>query len=279
MRECCIIRFWMWGLFMSDFFKIKIFRKKNIMFMLFVIIFINFLNFYFSNNQVTYLNVNPLQSCWNMNLLMTGTFTMAGLIYSFLAFIMASLPLSNSLVEDGNCGILDQIAIRMPIKTYIVKTYIYNFLAGGLFVIMPLVINIVLWMLVRPMFAMNYISAGLANFIFLSDLFVKSPLLFHLIHLFIVFIGGGLIASFSLYLNTKFNNKYIGFLLVLVIDLLASLIFYFVSIVLNKDIVLVSLRSLLVEMSFSNPLISLIYLLTILLIPIYYLYKLAKRRY
>ena len=157
---------------------IRIFKRNRLFILLLATILINYLNFLNVNNEQTFVNFVPLQSAWNMNMMITGESTIGGMLYMFLSFLMASLPLSDILVEDRKSGLRNQILLRVSKSNYYKNIYFYNFLFGGLFLIFPLIINLMLWMVVRPLFAMNYMSANLINQAFLADLFVKSPYMF-----------------------------------------------------------------------------------------------------
>ena len=77
----------------------RIFKRKQFIMLLLATVIINYFNFFKTNNEVTYVNLFPLQSAWNMNMMMTGESTLGGIMYLFLSFILASLALSLSLIH------------------------------------------------------------------------------------------------------------------------------------------------------------------------------------
>lgn len=255
----------------------RIFKRKQFIMLLLATVIINYFNFFKTNNEITYVNLFPLQSAWNMNMMMTGESTLGGIMYLFLSFIIASLALSDSLVEDRKSGFENQLLVRMNKRDYLRSIYIYNFIFGGLFVIFPYLINILLWLMVRPMFAMNYISASLINQAFLSDLFIKSPVLFLLVHIFIVFIVGGIMSSLALIINDKFNNKYVGGLAVLIIDIIASILNQIYVFTTEDYASFVGLKDLVINRVLPDNLLNWMYILLAVFIPILYLIKKSRK--
>ncbi len=251
---------------------IRIFKRNRLFILLLATILINYLNFLNVNNEQTFVNFVPLQSAWNMNMMITGESTIGGMLYMFLSFLMASLPLSDILVEDRKSGLRNQILLRVSKSNYYKNIYFYNFLFGGLFLIFPLIINLMLWMMVRPLFAMNYMSANLINQAFLADLFVKSPYMFFFIHLFLVFLTGGIISSLSLIINDKFNSFYVGGIVILILDVIASIINQiYVFQTKNYTVSFLGLKELVINRVLPDNIINWIYILILFILPIVYL--------
>lgn len=251
---------------------IRIFKRNRLFILLLATILINYLNFLNVNNEQTFVNFVPLQSAWNMNMMITGESTIGGMLYMFLSFLMASLPLSDILVEDRKSGLRNQILLRVSKSNYYKSIYFYNFLFGGLFLIFPLIINLMLWMMVRPLFAMNYMSANLINQAFLADLFVKSPYMFFIVHLFLVFLTGGIISSLSLIINDKFNSFYVGGIVILILDVIASIINQiYVFQTKNYTVSFLGLKELVINRVLPDNIINWIYILILFILPIVYL--------
>lgn len=251
---------------------IRIFKRNRLFILLLATILINYLNFLNVNNEQTFVNFVPLQSAWNMNMMITGESTIGGMLYMFLSFLMASLPLSDILVEDRKSGLRNQILLRVSKSNYYKNIYFYNFLFGGLFLIFPLIINLMLWMMVRPLFAMNYMSASLINQAFLADLFVKSPYMFFIVHLFLVFLTGGIISSLSLIINDKFNSFYVGGIVILILDVIASIINQiYVFQTKNYTVSFLGLKELVINRVLPDNIINWIYILILFILPIVYL--------
>lgn len=251
---------------------IRIFKRNRLFILLLATILINYLNFLNVNNEQTFVNFVPLQSAWNMNMMITGESTIGGMLYMFLSFLMASLPLSDILVEDRKSGLRNQILLRVSKSKYYKNIYFYNFLFGGLFLIFPLIINLMLWMMVRPLFAMNYMSASLINQAFLADLFVKSPYMFFIVHLFLVFLTGGIISSLSLIINDKFNSFYVGGIVILILDVIASIINQiYVFQTKNYTVSFLGLKELVINRVLPDNIINWIYILILFILPIVYL--------
>lgn len=261
---------------MNKSYLIRTINRKRFLILLVATIVINFFDFYKGNNEVTYVDRFPLQSALNMNMLVQGSWRLGGILYMFLVFVLAALPLSDVLVEDRKSGYTNQILLKISKKTYIKSLYVNNFIFGGLFALLPVFINLFLWMMVRPLFAMNYISGNLGGFEFLANLFVDCTPVFFILHFFFVFFVGGMIASLALITNDKLNNQYVGGLAVLAIDIFVSIICLIYSSVTHSKNSLTGLRELVINRSLPTNIISWVYLTVCLLIPIIYLKKKEK---
>lgn len=117
---------------MNKSYIIRTVKRKKFLILCIAIILINFLDFYNVNNEITYVDKHPLQSAWTMNMMIVGSLRMGGFLYMFLVFLMASIPLSDLLVEDRNSGLINQILLKVDKKTYIKSAYINNFVFGGI---------------------------------------------------------------------------------------------------------------------------------------------------
>lgn len=261
---------------MNKSYLIRTINRKRFLILLVATIVINFFDFYKVNNEVTYVDRFPLQSALNMNMLIQGSWRLGGILYMFLVFVLAALPLSDVLVEDRKSGYTNQILLKISKKTYIKSLYVNNFIFGGLFALLPVFINLFLWMMVRPLFAMNYISGNLGGFEFLANLFVSCTPVFFILHFFFVFFVGGMMASLALIINDKLNNQYVGGLVVLAVDIIVSIICMIYSSVTNSNSILKGLRELIINRSLPSNIISWVYLTLCLLIPIIYLKQKEK---
>lgn len=251
---------------MNKSYMIRTINRKKFLILCIIIFLINLLDFYNVNNEITYVDKHPLQSAWTMNMMMVGSWRLGGFLYMFLVFLLASIPLSDLLVEDRNSGLINQILLKVDKKTYIRSAYINNFIYGGIFSLLPVIINLLLWMMVRPLFSMNFISANISNSVFLFKLFLSCTPLFFIVHFLFIFILGGMIASLSLLINDKLNNLYVGGLVVLAIDIILSICFLILG-----DIAHYGLRELIINRSFPDNIYSRIYLIIVFILPILYM--------
>ncbi len=255
--------------------KIRFFKRKRVYLILTLALFINILDFSTSKVFPPIWNKTPLVSSLTQNILLNSS-KISSLIFFFLAYPLAALPMSDCLVEDEESGARDQLILKKGRKKYIRETYRANFILAGLSLILPLIPNILIRMTKMPAWKLNYINAGLPNSTRFGPLLIKSPLLFFALTLFISFLGGGLIGSFAMFLNTRFKSRYLGLLGVLIVDLALSLVtdlLYFFGL----GLVIPSMQNVITPTSFSNPLLGIFYLLFFALLPLTYFYRLSKK--
>lgn len=227
--------------------KYFIIRSKNKLKIGLVIIFTIIMN-YFSLTAYQIVNnfdKELLQSPWTENILLnTGS---ASYLYASYVFIIAGLMYADSLVIDKETGLQNIISCKISRRKYVFKTLIYNFLLAGFFAIFPVFINILAWFCVRGNVPLTYFNT--MN-IFNDDLFVaiflKSKLLFYLLHLMKIFIVAGIIATFALAINTRFNNRFIGLCLPLIFDSL-SLLFTAILNIPKGNVSLISFLSTIIK--------------------------------
>lgn len=262
---------------MINEYKIRLKKRRRYLIVLSIIIGINLLDLYYANIGPTFLTMHPLQSAWNMNMMFYGKTILSGLTFCFLAFFLAALPMSDTIVEDMKSGYLNQVLLRKSQNKYLFNVYINNFIYGGLTIFATYFINLIMWLILRPMFPMNYVSSGFSNYDMFINTLSISPFLFYLLQLFVRFIIGGLIASFALFLNTFFKNSYIGLLGVLIVELIVNFSVYIYTILSHNNLVVKTMFGFFENMFCTNPLETIAYLIIILIIPIMYLYRLSKR--
>ena len=216
------------------FFNMRALNKKKLALFAIFLVLINYLSLTSYPIRDTF-NKMSLQSPWVENIMCSNS--TASYIYTLYVFIFSGFIYADSLVLDKESGLLNIIASKIDYKTYIVKTLVYNFFIAGV------------WFTVRtnvPLVYFNIMNMH-PDALFLG-VFLKSHLAFYILHFIKIFLCGGIIATFAIFINTSLNNKYIGMVVTFIMDILLSLIlvrvmpnvevsfFIFVSSLMKPDI-------------------------------------------
>ncbi len=263
---------------MSREYIIRVFKRKRVRILITIVVLINFLDI--SNRVIKdpLKNAIPLQSAFNENILFNGSMYIAFILYQFVVFFLAALGLSDLIAEDMKTGFINIELTKKSKKEYLRKAYINNFIIGGLFAIFPILINILIWLTLRPTFALNFINSGFTNYLRFESVLKISPVLFYIVVFFNIFVIGGIIASFSMYLNTKFKSMYLGLIAVLIIDILLQFVIAVISSVFKIYISFEGLSGFAADMFFRIGILDIIYLILIFIIPIIYFINLSRRK-
>lgn len=132
-------------------------------------------------------------------------------LYFLILPIFATIPYGNSYIVDEKIGLLKNIFIRTQKGKYLLSKYIAVFLSGAVAVVVPLIVNFYLTALVLPSILPDTASGNsvvYSNFKW-GDIFYTKPLLFILLHILIVFVFSGFIATIALALSSLINNRYV----------------------------------------------------------------------
>lgn len=228
------------------FFNMRALNKKKLALFAIFLVLINYLSLTSYPIRDTF-NKMSLQSPWVENIMCSNS--TASYIYTLYVFIFSGFIYADSLVLDKESGLLNIIASKIDYKTYIVKTLVYNFFIAGVFAVIPAIVNLCLWFTVRtnvPLVYFNIMNMH-PDALFLG-VFLKSHLAFYILLFIKIFLCGGIIATFAIFINTSLNNKYIGMVVTFIMDILLSLIlvrvmpnvgvslFIFVSSLMKPDI-------------------------------------------
>lgn len=202
----------------------RVFRRKRIIIIALIILIINVIDIVSRASGKVFIDKLVVQSAFLETMIANGSTNASNVLYTYLAFILAAMPMSDSLIEDKETGINKIYLLKISKKEYLIKRFLINFFYGGFFVAIVILLNLLIWLCIRPSLALTYYNTGLINEIFLVDLLVKNPIIFYLLTIFRIFLVAGVISTFAMLLNDIFNSKYIGLGGVFVIDLIVSLI-------------------------------------------------------
>ena len=202
----------------------RVFKRKRIIIIALIILIINVIDIVSRASGKVYADKLVVQSAFLETMIANGSTNASNVLYAYLAFILAAMPMSDSLIEDKETGISKIYLLKISKKEYLIKRFFINFFYGGFFVAIVILLNLLIWLCIRPSLALTYYNTGLINEIFLVDLLVENPIVFYLVTIFRIFLVAGVISSFAMLLNDIFNSKYIGLGGVFVIDLIVALI-------------------------------------------------------
>lgn len=205
------------------FFIKRAFTKKTIFIVAIFTIVINYLSVSSAMIKDNFYS-DTLQSPWTDNfLVIIDTASFINMIY---IFIIAGSVLADTFVKDRKTGLFNIIATKESFAKYVRQTIVYNMLIIGFLSIIPSLINLLLWFCLRANVPLVYFNTmNLNNILLFSDVFLKSKILFFVLHLIKISIVAMTISNFSLFVNTLFNNKYLGTPLAFILDNIFYLIF------------------------------------------------------
>lgn len=184
------------------------------------------------NNPVIKLNSNDFSDYSNgvfSNLLLYNTNKYSN-IFAIILPVIATIVCSDSYAEDIKTGFIKHILIRYDKKKYLIKKYIINFTISGFILIIPLIVNYVLYASLIPSIEpkLFFSSTVIGENSFLPSLFFEHPLLHMNLRILLFFIYGGSFASISLASSIFIKNKYslviIPYIVYVVMDIVFSLL-------------------------------------------------------
>lgn len=256
----------------------RVLKRKRFYLLIFIIFFVNALDVLPRAKFPIITDKLILQSAYLETIMGNGSLNKGYIAFIFMAFILAALPMSDCFVEDKESGIDKIYLLKVPKSKYIKSRFFINFFYGGFMVSVVIFINLLIWLMIRPTFAIYYYNTSLVNNLFLIDLLIDSPILFYLVILLRLFFIGGVIASFAMFLNEISKSRYIGLGGVFILDIIVTLI---ISIVRDKVGLFESYKSIfeLLGGFISNVTItSFIYPIILLVIPLVYFFVIKKDR-
>lgn len=258
---------------------IRVLNRKRTWLLLLITLLMNGLFFYNNRSDSVFLSYVPLLSVWNQNMIYLESSSGAGLLYSVLFYFLAAMPLSDALVEDQETAFRNQLLLRRSKKDYIRTVFLGNFFYGGLFTVFPLLVHLALAFLVFPILPVNVINVNFYNKFLLGKLILISPLLFYVFRLVLVFLLGGGVASFALFLNTSQNNKYVGLFGVFVLEWLVQLLILLFNRITHQALRIHGIGELAVVLSITEGKATFLYTLVFFGLPLVYFWHLAKEEH
>ena len=148
----------------------------------------------------------------------------------FLVFpILASFPFANSYMQDEKNGYMRSVFTRISKSTYFLAKWLATFFSGGVAVTIPLVFNFVIMTMIYPIVG-PFVESGVSGVLDVntfSSLFYKSPLLYVVLFILIIFVFGGSFSTFSLIVSFFTDYSFIillfPFLIIMFLSMLLEL--------------------------------------------------------
>lgn len=139
------------------------------------------------------------------------SYTMQTTLYYLLLPILAALPFADSFFLDMKTGYIKNVFIRINKSRYYIAKYLSTFVAGGIAVVVPLLLNLALTASVFPslvpegstfMFGVYENNLG-------SGIFITHPYLYTFLYLALDFVFAGLLAGVALTISFFVSNRFI----------------------------------------------------------------------
>ena len=147
-------------------------------------------------------NLNSMANDYQ-NTYMAWRFGMMG--YEIICIILASAVYGLTYLLDKNSGILKNILLKVSKKKYFLTKISINFIMGGLIVVLPTLICLSIYKLAFDNSLPNKLTAALPVG-FMSEVFVTKPNIYILFYTGILFLIGGVYATFSMAIGCKTNK-------------------------------------------------------------------------
>lgn len=154
----------------------------------------------------TMLEVETFYNSW---IGMDGFSLFNSLFYTFMPLI-CTLPFAWSYNKERNICYEHNMVIRCGRNRYYAAKYLATFISGGLAVLLPIVINVLLVAMVIPGYTSTIDYAlyiGIQYPMIWSQIFYTNPLLYVILYLLLTFIFCGLMAAFGMCISYFTRNK------------------------------------------------------------------------
>ncbi len=152
-----------------------------------------------------------------------ASYSMQSFLFYMLLPLLATIPFGDSFFADIRTGYIKNVLIRVRKKDYYVAKYIATFISGGLVIVIPLIINLMITAMFlpshHPQVTSGY-SNGAASM--RSNLFFIHPYAYILGYLVIDFIFSGFISTIALSVSLISEYRF----MVVVIPFLIYLFMY-----------------------------------------------------
>ena len=141
-------------------------------------------------------------------------FPIQSYIFYLILPLLAVLPFGSSLFEDIKSGYIINVCTRVEKKIYFKAKYLAVFLSGGVAVVAPLLLNLVLSSMFMPAFIPDNGTVGtISPTTMVYEVFFTHPLIYVLMFIVIDFIFAGVIATLALS-YTYFTEHRFGVMIV-----------------------------------------------------------------
>lgn len=142
-----------------------------------------------------------------------NTYNIEGFLYFMIFPILAVLPCSAGFYDEIKDGYFKQVFTRCCRSDFLISKYLVTFLMGGIVIVVPLILNLMICMTMLQSLVPQEIAGKLVNASVLwYGIYETHPYMYLLIFFVLEFVFGGMMACLSLML-TWFSDKKIVALL------------------------------------------------------------------
>lgn len=147
-----------------------------------------------------------------------------GNIFIIMLPLLSAIVYSDSYIEDSKGRISNFIYTRERKEKYIVCKYAVNFILGGIVIIIPLLIHMIICCMLYPTTQMDPMLGGMdIRDGFLPQFFYWNSTIYALLRIFICFIFAGAYSSIALAASVFIKNKFAVVLIPFTIGFLGML--------------------------------------------------------
>lgn len=128
----------------------------------------------------------------------------------FIMPLVSAMIYAGSYVSDMK-GYINNICTRVGKQDYILAKNIAVFVSGGLVAVIPLILNMLLWMMLLPTSMPNPIDGALSinDLVVFSALFYEAPYIYCIIYIIYVFIFYGLLSCMGIVISMWDSNSFV----------------------------------------------------------------------
>lgn len=139
-----------------------------------------------------------------------NSYRMQSYWYYMIFPLLAVMPFVGKYYDDWHSGYVKNVLLRCSRKAYFKMEGTLAFLAGGIGVTAPLVLNLVLTAMVRPALRPDpYVAIGPLTYCYGSELYYAHPFIYTVLYLGFDFFVGGIIALAAMILCDYVNYKFV----------------------------------------------------------------------
>ncbi len=128
----------------------------------------------------------------------------------FIMPLVSAMIYAGSYVSDMK-GYINNICTRVGKQDYILAKNIAVFISGGFVAVIPLILNMLLWMMFLPISMPNPVDGALSinGLVVFSALFYKTPYIYFTIYIIYVFLFYGLLSCMGIVISMWDSNSFV----------------------------------------------------------------------
>lgn len=134
--------------------------------------------------------------------------------FTLIAPVFVTIPFVATYWWDMNTGFINYIGVRKSLKKYIIAKWLVNGIAGGIVLIVPLLLLFILLVMRMDIF-MHVIASLELNFC--GEFLLTNPILYVLCGCLLAFFFGFVYATMGLAITAVTNNRFIGVVLPIIL--------------------------------------------------------------